>query len=527
MVTHMKWLILAVCGLFAACEQGKEITVGGDAAKQVQRPHFEITSDEIFDAGSIPAYEGSHDEIYADIDRNLERHLANLQRWVRQPSISAQNNGITEMAGMFRDDLLAIGFAEAELVPTDGHPGVFAYYDAGAEKTLVVYMMYDVQPVNPEDWQVPPFAGELVEHELGTALMARGATNQKGPERALLNALESIISVTGSLPVNLIVLAEGEEELGSPHFPQIIEKYKDRLMAADGVFFPFNSQNRSGDIKMILGVKGIIYMELEARGGPHGGPVNHEVHGSLKAFIDSPVWRLVQALASMTTPDGNTILIDGYYDKVQPPPDEDMPLINGMLASADEEMVMQALGIERWIDGETMREAQMDYLYNPTLNIDGIWAGYTGEATKTILPHVATAKVDSRLPPGLEPDEMMTLIRSHLDKHGFSDITIRPMSGYPASQTSVDSELVQAAISVINKYGTPPSVEPRLGGSAPFYVFTDILKLPMVFTGIGYGKGAHGPNEIMLIYPKEGSKIAGLAEIEKGYVDILHALAGQ
>ncbi len=254
MVTHMKWLILAVCGLFAACEQGKEITVSGDAAQQVQRPHFEITSDEIFDAGSIPAYAGSHDEIYADIDRNLERHLANLQRWVRQPSISAQNNGITEMVGMFRDDLLAIGFAEAELVPTDGHPGVFAYYDAGAEKTLVVYMMYDVQPVNPEDWQVPPFAGELVEHDLGTVLMARGATNQKGPERALLNALESIISVTGSLPVNLIVLAEGEEELGSPHFPQIIEKYKDRLMAADGVFFPFNSQNRSGDIKMILGV---------------------------------------------------------------------------------------------------------------------------------------------------------------------------------------------------------------------------------------------------------------------------------
>lgn len=526
-VTHIKWPLLAVCIALSACGQDPEIQTAADTAGPVQRPRFEISGDEVFDAGSIPAYAGSHDEIYAHIDRNLERHLANLQRWVRQPSISAQNNGITEMAGMLRDDLLAIGFAEAELVPTEGHPGIFAYYDAGAENTLIVYMMYDVQPVNPEDWLVPPFAGELVEHDLGTVLMARGATNQKGPERALLNALESIISVTGSLPVNLIVLAEGEEELGSPHFPQIIEKYKDRLMAADGVLFPFNSQNRAGDMRMILGVKGIIYMELEARGGAHGGPVNHEVHGSLKANIDSPVWRLVQALASMTTPDGNTILIDGYYDKVQPPPAEDMPLINGMLASTDEKKAMRALGIERWIDGETMREAQMDYLYNPTLNINGIWAGYTGEGTKTILPHMATAKVDSRLPPGLDPDEMMALIRTHLDKHGFTDITIRQMSGYPASQTSLDSELVQVAISVFNKYGAPPSVEPRVGGSAPFYVFTDILQLPMVFTGIGHGNGAHGPNEIMVIYPKEGSKIAGLARMEKGYVDILHALAGQ
>ncbi len=519
--------VIALCLILCACEQPAAVSGVTVESKPVQRPRFEVVGDEVFDAGKIPAYAGSHDEIYADIDKNLEQHVANLQRWVRQPSISAQNKGVLEMAELVRSDLLAMGFAEAELVPTDGHPGVWGYFDAGAEKTLMIYMMYDVQPVDPEDWQVPPFAGELVDHDLGVVLMARGATNQKGPERALLNALQAVINVTGSLPVNLMVVAEGEEELGSPHFLQIIDQYKDRLMTADGVFFPFNSQDRSGDIRLILGVKGIIYLEMEARGGPHGGPVDHEIHGSLKAFIDSPVWRLVQALASMTTPDGNTILIDGYYDKVQPPPAEEMPLINSMLAHTDEENAMRALGIERWIDGETMQEAQMDYLYNPTLNIDGIWAGYTGEGSKTILPHMATAKVDSRLPPGLDPDEMIALIRAHLDKHGFTDIEIREMGSYPAAQTSVDSSLVQAAISVFNKYGDPPSVEPRLGGSAPFYVFTDILKLPMVFTGIGYGTGAHAPDEIMLIYPKDGSRIAGLAEIEKAYVDMLYALAGE
>ena len=162
--------------------------------------------------------------------------------------------------------MLEIGFAEAELVPTDGHPGVFGYYDAGADKTLLVYMMYDVQPVDPEDWRVPPFAGELVENDKGTVLMARGATNQKGPERALLNAIESVVAVEGTLPVNLMIVAEGEEELGSPHFPQIVEQYRDRLAEADGVFFPFNSQDSAGDISMVLGVKGIIYFEMEAKG---------------------------------------------------------------------------------------------------------------------------------------------------------------------------------------------------------------------------------------------------------------------
>lgn len=514
----LKPMLLVLAALLVAC---------GQPDTPVSRPQFELTTDERFDAESIGSYQGSHDDIYAHIDANLDAHVEQLQRWVRQPSISAQDVGIDAMAGMLRDDLLAIGFAEAELVPTDGHPGIFGYYNAGAEKTLLVYMMYDVQPVDPEDWQVPPFAGELVETDKGTMLMARGATNQKGPERALLNAIQAIVDVEGTLPVNLMVVAEGEEELGSPHFPQIVEQYRERLAAADGVFFPFNSQDSAGDISMVLGVKGIIYMELEAKGGAHGGPVNHEIHGSLKALVDSPVWRLVQALASMTTPDGNTILIDGYYDKVAGPSDEQMRLINGVLAEADEDMALQALGVERWIDGRGFVAAQMDYYFNPTLNIDGIWAGYTGEGTKTILPHMATAKVDSRLPPGLDPEEMVGLIRAHFDRHGFSDIEIRLMGGYPAAETSVESELVRAAISVFNKYGNAPTVEPRIGGSAPFYVFTDVLDLPMVFTGIGYGTGAHAPNEVMLIHPADDSNVAGLAEIEKAYVDMIYALAGQ
>jgi acetylornithine deacetylase/succinyl-diaminopimelate desuccinylase-like protein len=160
-----------------------------------------------------------------------------------------------------------------------------------------------------------------------------------------------------------------------------------------------------------------------------------------------------------------------------------------------------------------------------TLNVDGIWSGYTGEGVKTILPHTATAKMDSRLPMGVDPERQLARIRTHLDKHGFSDVEIKKLSAYPAAQTSIDAPLVQAAMEVFSKWATIDGVMPRIGGSAPFYQFTERLGLPLVFNGLGSGTGAHGPNEYMLIHPAEGSKVAGLADIEKSYVDLLFALS--
>jgi acetylornithine deacetylase/succinyl-diaminopimelate desuccinylase-like protein len=498
------------------------------AAAQAQRPRIELPTDRAFDAAEVAAYDGDHPDVYQYIDANQEAHLEHVRRWLRQPSISAQNIGIAEMAAMLRDDLRKIGFEEAEIVPTSGHPGVWGFYDAGAPKTLAVYLMYDVQPVEEEDWQAPPFAAEIVDHQLGRAVLGRGATNQKGPERSFLNALEAIVAVRGRLPVNLMVVAEGEEELGSPHYPEFIEKYDARLRGADGVFFPFNSQGVDGEVSMFLGVKGILYMELEARGGPGGGPVRSEVHGSLKAIVDSPAWRLTQALASLTTTDGNTIAVPGYYDSIRPPTEEEGRLINGVLPRwrEQEPQMRRALGVERFLDGLTGRDALLQHLFTTTLNINGMWSGYTGEGVKTILPHRAVAKVDSRLVPNQTPDEAMALIRKHLDGQGFEDIEIRRLSGYPPAQTSVEAPLVRAAISAYNKYGRTPVVAPRIAGSAPYYIFTDYLKLPLVAGGLGHGSGAHGPNEYMIIEPAPDSRIAGLAEIEKFYVDLLYALAG-
>lgn len=495
---------------------------------EVRRPRFQIDSSYPYDVTSIPAYGGKHEAVYRHIDDNLDAHVAQLQRWLRQPSISAEDVGIDAMADMLLEDFRAMGFAEAELVPTDGHPGVWAYYDAGAEKTLLVYMMYDVQPVNPADWRSPPFAAELVDHATGKVLMARGATNQKGPQRAFLNALQSIIAVDGKLPVNLMITAEGEEELGSPHYPQIVDRYEERLRQADSVIFPMNMQAPSGAVNMFLGVKGILYWELEARGGAWGGPVKSEIHGSNKAILDSPVWRLVQALASMTSRDGNTAMIPGFYDGIRPPTEEEESLIAAALEGPDRsEMMREAFGIERWLDDADEEQRAMELIYTPTLNIDGLYAGYTGEGVKTILPHKATAKMDSRLPLGMDPEEHLTNIRFFLEANGYGDLVVRKLSSYPAAQTSIEAPLVQAAIGVSRKYGQVPSVNPRLAGSAPFYQFTQRLGLPMIPWGLGFGNGAHAPNEIMLIEPGPDTGAAGLAEIEKAYVDFFYALSGR
>lgn len=527
MSSRSKTFRRALCALALTASLATAATAQDAAAPK--RPTFPFTTDVAFDPTTVPVYKGSFPKTYAYIDAHKDEDVANVQRWVRQRSISAQNDGVTQMAEMLKGDLKALGFKEAELVPTSRHPGVWGYYDAGAKTTIAVYMMYDVQPIEPTGWNVDAFAGTIVEdHPLGRVLMARGATNQKGPERIFLNALQAIIATDKKLPVNIMLLAEGEEELGSPHYADLIAKYKDRLKNANGgVIFPMLSQSTSGGVQMTLGVKGNIYIELEAQGGPQGGPKTAEVHSSFKAIVDSPGFRLSQALASLTTKDGNTIAVPHYYDSIRQPNQEEQELINGMVAgwTKNEPGLQASLGVDKWVDGMKGKDSLVEYLFDTTLNIDGIWGGYSGEGTKTILPHKFTAKLDSRLVPNQTPEESVRLIREHLDKNGFTDIKLRMLSGYPPAQSSVKAKVVQATIGTYRKYGITPDVMPRLAGSAPYYVFTDILKLPIVSAGIGYGTGAHAPNEFIVIDPKPGSKLAGISDVEKFYVDLVHAVA--
>jgi acetylornithine deacetylase/succinyl-diaminopimelate desuccinylase-like protein len=466
-------------------------------------------------------------QVYDHIDGHLPEHLKRLQELVRQPSISMENKGISECAELVKRYLQEIGCAQTSIVETSLHPVVYGEYDAGADKTVIVYMMYDTMPVEEPGWIVAPLDGKITDFEsFGKCLVARGSYNTKGPLAAFINACKSIREADQELPVNLRFVAEGEEELGSKHLPQFIEKYKRKLQASDVVFFPSTDQDRSGKIINQLGVKGIIYFELELDGKSWGfGPTECDIHGSHKAWVDSPTWRMINALSSMTTPDGNKVLIEGFYDNVIPPSSDDLELVQILTETFDEKPMKEMLSVKKFIDDSRGKEALLKYLYTPSLNINGIWSGYTGPGTKTVLPWKITAKVDVRLIPNMTVKEVLPKIRRHLDKHGFKEVRIVELEeGYGWAKTSVKHPAAQALIKAYKDFNYPLEIWPHIAGSVPFSMFNrEPLNLPFIMGGVGHGGRSHSPNEYLVV--EEGGKVGGLATLEKSYVAILYSLA--
>ncbi|MEM2947378.1 MAG: M20/M25/M40 family metallo-hydrolase [Candidatus Bathyarchaeia archaeon] len=469
----------------------------------------------------------NREKVFKYIEDHFEEHLGRLQELVRQPSISAENLGIRECANLVKDYLKRLGCKDVRLVETSGNPVVYGYYDAGADKTVIIYMMYDTQPVDEPGWTVPPLEGRIVEMPpFGKCLVARGAINTKGELAAFLNACESITAVGEEIPLNLIFVAEGEEELGSRHLPEFIKAYLSILKKADAVFFPTADQDEKGKVQMALGVKGIVYFELELDGKSWGyGPTEFDIHGSNKAWVDSPALRMIQALSTFTSKDGNKVLVEGFYDNVAPPRPEDMELIEKLEKTFDEETVKKEMKVERFINDVHGREALLKYLYSPTLNIDGIWSGYTGPGTKTVLPHKITVKIDVRLVPNMTVEEVIPKIRRHLDKHGFNEIKIVQLEeGYGWAKTSVREPAAQAVIKTYREFGYEPEIWPHMAGSAPFCMFNrEPLNLPFVEGGIGHGGRAHAPNEYIVV--GEGGPTGGLITLEKSYVAIIDNLS--
>jgi len=356
----------------------------------------------------------------------------------------------------------------------------------------------------------------------GKCLVARGAINTKGEMRAFLNACESILAAGEEIPVNLMFVAEGEEELGSRHLPEFIKKYQRELKKADVVFFPTADQDQKGKVEMELGVKGIVYFELELAGKSWGyGPTQFDIHGSLKACVDSPTLRMIKALSTLVSKDGNKVLIEGFYDNVVAPSREDAELVAKLEKTFDEAALKDMIKVERFINNIHGKNVLLKYLYSPTLNIDGIWSGYIGPGTKTVLPHKITAKVDVRLVPNMTVKEVLPKIRRHLDKHGFEEVKIVELEeGYGWAKTSVKTSAVQAVVKAYKEFGYEPEIWPHIAGSAPFCMFNQApLNLPFVMGGIGHGGRAHAPNEYIVV--EEGGPTGGLRTLEKSYVAIL------
>jgi acetylornithine deacetylase/succinyl-diaminopimelate desuccinylase-like protein len=437
-------------------------------------------------------------EIAAQHDEGVQR----LQEWIRLPSIAAEDIGFPEgpehMVALLKD----VGFQRAEIVETDGKPGVFATLDAGAPRTLGVYFMYDVKQFDPSEWSSPPLEAALVERDgLGTVIMGRGAVNQKGPEMAFLEAIRAIRAAGRQMPVNLVLVAEGEEEIGSPHFYQVVNRpdIQAALAGTVGVVMPSASQGRDGVVRVSLGAKGVIEVQLIASGERWGRGPGADVHSSLKAMIDSPTWHLVHALNTLVSADGNTITIDDY-PKPLPISDAERAMIADAAKRQDEAQLKAQFSTERWIDDLEFEQALVRLLSQPTVNIEGLVAGYTGPGGKTVLPHRAEAKLDLRLVPDMTAEGALAALEAHLEKHGFGDIEVIMSGGYDPTSTPISAELIQAQLAVLEAAEIDPIIWPRSAGSYPGYIFTgEPLNLASGHFGLGHGSGAHAPDEYFVI----------------------------
>jgi acetylornithine deacetylase/succinyl-diaminopimelate desuccinylase-like protein len=361
----------------------------------------------------------------------------------------------------------------------------------------------------------------------GKVIVGRGAVNQKGPQTAFLAALHAIRAAGRKLPINLVLVAEGEEEIGSPHFPQIVQRPEvlAALRKCEGVIIPSAGQGPNGAAGIGLGAKGIIELELIASGEKWGRGPAKDVHSSLKAQIDSPVWRLVQALQTLVTPDGNTPAIDGWFEKVRPLTAREKALIAESARSRNEADAKRSLGVQRWIDDLPWQQSLERLASQPTVNIEGLVAGYTGPGGKTVLPARGVAKLDLRLVPNMTRDDSIAKLKAHLERRGFGDIEVNVSGGYDPTETAEDSRVIRAQQAVFTRAGIPYALFPRNAGSWPGFVFTGPpLGKPAGQFGFGTGAGAHAPDEYFVL-ESLGPRVAGLTGATMGYVDFLYEMA--
>jgi acetylornithine deacetylase/succinyl-diaminopimelate desuccinylase-like protein len=466
--------------------------------------------------------------VAAEIPRQHEATIKMLRDWIAFPSIAAENlnypQGAEYMARLARD----AGFTRVDVIPTAGKPGVFATLDAGAATTLALYFMYDVKQFDPSEWSSPPLEGRIVDRPgLGKIMIGRGATNTKGPQVACLAALHAFKAAGRKLPVNLVLVCEGEEEIGSPNLKEVVFKpeIEAALRKAIGIIIPLGNQSLDGSVEVNLGSKGIVELEIVASGDKWGRGPKQDVHSSYEAQIDSPAWHLVQGLNTLVKADGHTPAVEGFFDKVRPLSPQLREILETAIPRRSEAAAKKALGVSRWFADESWHDSLVRLVTQPTINIEGLVGGYTGPGGKTILPHRATAKIDVRLVPDMTASETLGLIKAHLAKHGFGDLDVNMTGGYDPTETPADARLVKAMVTTYQKAGLDPLLWPRLAGSWPGVIFTGPpLKQPAGQFGLGHGAGAHAPDEYWLI-ESANPKVAGMDGAVRSYVDLFYALA--
>lgn len=423
--------------------------------------------------------------IFDTIEARLPQAVSLLERLCAQPSVSAEGRGLNEMAELLLTVLAERGLAGRAL-DTGGPPVIYAEVPGRSSTTVLLYNHYDVQPVDPLSlWDSPPFQPS---HREGK-LYARGVSDNKGDLVARLEAIAAFQAVRGELPVTVKLLWEGEEESGSPHFPAFVEKHAD-LLAADVCLSEGSHPDRDGRPRLILGVKGLLYVEIEA----HTAQV--DAHSQYAPVVPSAAWKLVQALNTLRDESGR-VLIDGFYDDVRPLREEERAALAALPDASSE--VQEALGLEAFLDGLQGTAWFERLLDSPTANLCGLLTGYTGPGPKTVLPCTAQAKMDLRLIPNQQPEDILEKLERHLERHGFSDLKVTCLGAEAPQRTPLDDPFVARAAQAAQEfYGVEPVIVPSMAGTAPMAPLAQMLHVPVLFAsgGTGYpGSQIHAPNE--------------------------------
>ena len=410
-----------------------------------------------------------------------------LERLCRQPSIAAQGLGIAEMANLTESLLCEVGFQTQQLVAGDAPPAVYGELRGRSDYTVLLYNHYDVQPPEPlELWHSPAFEPTMRDGKL----YARGASDNKGEIAARLAAIHALRAAYGELPITLRWIIEGEEEIGSPHFEAIASMYS-TLLQANGCLWEGSSFDPAGRPILTLGTKGLLYVQLDVQ--CTGG----DAHSGMAPILPSAAWRLVQALATLRSPEGR-VRIPGFYDSVRAPSEAQLAALSDQTDT--EAQLRETFGVEKFVDGLTGVALRERAAFAPTCNIAGLVSGYTGEGTKTVLPARASAKIDFRLVPDQDPHDILAKLRAHLAAEGYGDIQVTIFAAAEPVVTPIETPFVQRIFKIAETFaGKQPSVIPITGGTLPLlgalrrHVGVPGLCAPGNATY--WANGAHAPNE--------------------------------
>jgi acetylornithine deacetylase/succinyl-diaminopimelate desuccinylase-like protein len=479
----------------------------------------------------------NREAIHRHIDAHLDQHVAHVQRWVRQRSVSWEDGrGVRDCAALVAESYRALGCTEVEILEGRFHPGVWAVHDAGAPVTLHSYCMFDTRPATPAGWSHDPWSAALVPRPpYPRVLVGRGALSAKGPYVAFLNALASIIAVEGRLPVNVLFLAEGEEIMGSPSYRAFVNRYRDRLRATRLSYCVTGAQSARGTVSVGLGLKGMVVVELTASGQAWGHGPAATIHSSAAPLVDSPPFRLAQALASLTEPDGRGCRVDGLAEAWayrKPLSSEERRLLDALAArhaGRDWRDVLPLGGAANVADvrgGLDGLAPLVTFLYGPSLNVAGLRGGFLGPGTGTVpfvVPHAATASLDLRMVVELSPEEIVGRLRRHLDARGFGDVALSVYAAFGHAQTPPDHPAVGAVLDTLADWRVDAEVWPIQAAGGPWTAVPNAGGGPMVRGG-AIGGGAAGLVDEYLVIEGDG-RVAGLAEAEKFHVDLLDRLA--